>query len=67
MKTSVCAGSRYYKYSEESYMELMDKFDEKNIPFTVAVIDTYSLRQSPVILGVNIHFGRCSRKQRYTR
>ena len=42
--------SRYYKYSEESYMELMDKFDEKNIPFTVAVIDTYSLRQSPVIL-----------------
>ena len=31
--------SRYYKYSEESYMELMDKFDEKNIPFTVAVID----------------------------
>ena len=50
MKTSVCAGSRYYKYSEESYMELMDKFDEKNIPFTVAVIDTYSLRQSPVIL-----------------
>ena len=28
--------SRYYKYSEESYMELMDKFDEKNIPFTVA-------------------------------
>ena len=23
--------SRYYKYSEESYMELMDKFDEKNI------------------------------------
>ena len=31
--------SRYYKYSEESYMELMNKFDEKNIPFTVAVID----------------------------
>ena len=31
--------SRYYKYSEESYMELMDRFDEKNIPFTVAVID----------------------------
>ena len=31
--------SRYYKYSEESYNELMDKFQEKNIPFTVAVID----------------------------
>ena len=31
--------SRFYKYTEDSYMELMDKFDEKNIPFTVAVID----------------------------
>jgi len=59
MKTSVCAGSRYYKYSEESYMELMDKFDEKNIPFTVAVIDTYSLRQSPVIPGVTGDFLCC--------
>ena len=59
MKTSVCAGSRYYKYSEESYMELMDKFDEKNIPFTVVVIDTYSLRQSPVILDVTGDFLCC--------
>ena len=59
MKTSVCAGSRYYKYSEESYMELMDKFDEKNIPFTVVVIDTYILRQSPVILGVTGDFLCC--------
>ena len=59
MKTRVCAGSRYYKYSEASYMELMDKFDEKNIPFTVAVIDTYSLRQSPVILGVTGDFLCC--------
>lgn len=31
--------SRYYKYTENSYMELMDRFEEKNIPFTVAVID----------------------------
>ena len=59
MKTSVCAGSRYYKYSEESYMELMDKFDEKNIPFTVVVIDTYSLSQSPVILVVTGDFLCC--------
>ena len=31
--------SRYYAYSEETYMKLMDKFEEKKIPFTVAVID----------------------------
>lgn len=31
--------SRYYQYTEESYMELMDRFDEEEIPFTVAVID----------------------------
>ena len=31
--------SRYYKYTEKSYMELMDRFQEENLPFTVAVID----------------------------
>lgn len=31
--------SRFYKYSEGSYMELMDRFDREDIPFTVAVID----------------------------
>lgn len=31
--------SRYYKYTEESYMELMEHFDREGIPFTVAVID----------------------------
>lgn len=31
--------SRYYKYSEESYLALMDRFEEENLPFTVAVID----------------------------
>ena len=31
--------SRYYKYTEKSYMELMDRFEKENIPFTVAVID----------------------------
>lgn len=31
--------SRYYKYTENSYMELMDRFDKENLPFTVAVID----------------------------
>lgn len=31
--------SRYYKYTEESYLELMERFDRENLPFTVAVID----------------------------
>lgn len=31
--------SRYYKYTEKSYLELMDRFERENIPFTVAVID----------------------------
>lgn len=31
--------SRYYRYTEESYLKLMDKFKEKEIPFSTAVID----------------------------
>ena len=31
--------SRYYQYTESSYMELMERFEKENIPFTVAVID----------------------------
>lgn len=31
--------SRFYKYSEKSYLELMDRFQSENIPFSVAVID----------------------------
>ena len=31
--------SRYYKYTEKSYLELMDRFEKENIPFTVGVID----------------------------
>ena len=31
--------SRYYEYSEQSYMELMNRFEEEQVPFTVAVID----------------------------
>ena len=31
--------SRFYKYTEDSYNELMDRFEEENIPFSVAVID----------------------------
>ncbi len=31
--------SRYYKYSQEEYKELILKFEEKGVPFSVAVID----------------------------
>ncbi len=31
--------SRYYRYSEESYLSLMDRFEEEKIPLSVAVID----------------------------
>ncbi len=31
--------SRYYRYSEESYCRLLDKFEEKRVPFSVGVID----------------------------
>lgn len=31
--------SRYYRYTEQSYKTLMERFREEKIPFTVAVID----------------------------
>lgn len=31
--------SRYYRYTQESYLELMDRFQQENLPFTVGVID----------------------------
>ena len=31
--------SRYHKYTEQSYMELMNRFREEKVPFSVAVID----------------------------
>ena len=31
--------SRYYKYTQKSYLELMDRFEKEDIPFSVAVID----------------------------
>lgn len=31
--------SRYYEYTEESYKELMNRFETEQIPFSVAVID----------------------------
>ncbi len=32
--------SRFFPYTEESYMELMERFDKEGLPFTVAVVDT---------------------------
>ena len=31
--------SRYYSYTQEEYLNLMDRFKSENIPFSVAVID----------------------------
>ncbi len=31
--------SRYYRYTEESYLELMDRFAQNDIPLSVSVID----------------------------
>lgn len=31
--------SRYHKYSEAEYLELMDRFEKEKLPFSVAVID----------------------------
>lgn len=31
--------SRFYRYTQKSYMELMDKFEAKKVPLAVAVID----------------------------
>ncbi len=40
--------SRYHKYSDVEYVELMDKFKEKGLPFSVAVIDMdWHITQTP--------------------
>ena len=31
--------SRFYRYTQESYLGLMDRFEKENLPFSVAVID----------------------------
>ena len=31
--------SRYYKYSQQEYLDLMDRFESENCPFSVAVLD----------------------------
>ena len=31
--------SRYYKYTQQEYMQLIEKFEEEDIPFSVAIID----------------------------
>ncbi len=31
--------SRYYKYTQQAYIALMDKFKEEEIPFSVAIVD----------------------------
>ena len=43
--------SRYYRYSEKSYNEMLDKMAQENIPLSVAVIDmvTTSPKSCPVV------------------
>lgn len=44
--------SRFYRYTEESYLQLMDKFRERQIPFSTAVIDMdWHLTQLPEKYG----------------
>ncbi len=31
--------SRFYRYTQDSYLELMDRFEEEGVPLTAAVID----------------------------
>lgn len=31
--------ARYYEYTEDSYMELMNRFEKEEVPFSVAVVD----------------------------
>lgn len=31
--------SRYYEYTQQEYLDLMDRFSQEDIPFTVAIID----------------------------
>lgn len=31
--------SRYYKYTQQEYIDLMERFKEENLPFSVAIVD----------------------------
>ena len=44
--------SRYHEYSEESYLRLMDRFDQAGIPLAVAVIDMdWHITENPYSSG----------------
>ena len=45
--------SRYWKYTEESYMELLTRFEEMKIPFSVVVMD-----MDWHLVDIPKHFGR---------
>ena len=44
--------SRYYSYSADSYTELMERFDEEGVPFSVGVQDMGWHRDAPPEYGV---------------
>lgn len=40
--------SRYYKYTQDGYLALMDRFKEENVPFSVGVVDIdWHIRKIP--------------------
>ena len=44
--------SRYYKYTEKTYTDLMNKFAEKNVPLAVSVVDIdWHIMQPPERFG----------------
>lgn len=47
--------SRYHRYSADEYLALMDKFESKNVPLTVATIDMDWHRVSSVPLDAEYH------------
>ncbi len=47
--------SRYHRYSADEYLALMDKFEEKNVPLTVATIDMDWHRVGSVPLDAEYH------------
>ena len=51
--------SRYYAYSQDEYISLMDRFAQKGIPFTVATIDMdwHLVKNVPKDAGMSMKWG----------
>lgn len=50
--------SRYYKYTQEEYIALMERFREENLPFSVAVVDMdWHIVETPEGVEDNLPWG----------